>query len=80
MIREIQENLLCVGQKREMSTKKTVDSKCWCRKSGLALNAKHIVSCCKRVSAEISARHDSVVNILLNNIHKQRGLVAHEQL
>ena len=44
----------------------------------LALSAKHI-SCCKKVSGEISARHDTVVEILLNNILVQRGLIAHEQ-
>ena len=40
---------------------------------------KHIVSCCKQVRGEITACHDLVVNILLNNILMQRGLVAHEQ-
>ena len=62
-----------------MITKKKTDSKCWCSKVGLPLNARHIVSCCKRVSGEINARHDAVVNILLNNILKQRGLMTHEQ-
>ena len=62
-----------------MIKKKKADSKCWCSKSGLALNAKHIVSCCKKVSSEINARHDNVANILLNNILKQRGLVSNEQ-
>ena len=33
----------------------------------------------KRVSGEINTRHDIVVNILLNNILKQRGLVSNEQ-
>ena len=45
----------------------------------MPLNAKHIISCCKRVSAEISARNDNVVDIILNNILVQRGLVSHEQ-
>ena len=31
------------------------------------------------MSGEINSRHDIVVNILLNNILKQRGLIAHEQ-
>ena len=31
------------------------------------------------MSGEISARHDIVVNILLNNILKQRGLTTREQ-
>ena len=79
VIREIQENLLCVGKRKELITRKKVDSKCWCSKSGLALNSKHIVSCCKKVSCEINAGHDAVVNILLNNILKQRGLLSHEQ-
>ena len=50
-----------------------------CNKTGLTLNAKHIVSCCRKVSAYISALHDTVVKILLNNILVQRGLIAHEQ-
>ena len=45
----------------------------------MPLTAKHIVSCCRKVSAEINARHDIVVNILLNNILIQRGLVTNEQ-
>ena len=32
-----------------------------------------------KVSAEIDARHDSVVNIISNNIMFQRGLIAHEK-
>ena len=32
-----------------------------------------------KVSAEITARHDIVVNILLNNILVQRGLIDREQ-
>ena len=60
-------------------TKKTTDTKCWCSKSGLTLNAKHIVSNCRKVSGEINARHDTIVNILLNNILIQRGLITHEQ-
>ena len=79
VIREIQENLLCVGKRRELITKRKADSKCWCSKSGLALNAKHIVSCCRKVSGEINARHDIIVNILLNNILVQRGVISHEQ-
>ena len=62
-----------------MITKKNVNSKCWYSKSGLALNVKHIVSCCKQVRGEITACHDLDVNILLNNILDQRGLVSHEQ-
>ena len=79
MIRETHENLLCVGKRKELITKKKTESKCWCSKTGLPLNAKHTISCCKRVSAEINTRHDMVVNILLNNILAQRGLIAHEQ-
>ena len=45
----------------------------------MKLAAKHIVSCCGKVSAEINTRHDTVVNILLNNILMQRGLISHEQ-
>ena len=33
VIREIKENLLCVGKRREMITKKKTESKCWCSKS-----------------------------------------------
>ena len=79
IIRENQENLLCVGRRRELIIKQKTDSKCWCSKSGQALNAKHIVSCCKKDNCDINARHDIAVNILLNAILKQRGLVSHEQ-
>ena len=79
VIREIQENLLCVGRRKEMITKQRAQTKCWRSKTGTPLNAKHIISCCKRVSAEINARHDIVVNILLNNILVQRGIITHEQ-
>ena len=79
IIREIQDNLLCVGKRKELITKKRAEEKCWCSKSGLPLNAKHIVSCCRKVSGAINSRHDIVVNILLNNILIQRGLIAHEQ-
>ena len=78
VIREIQGNLLCVGKRRETVTKKKTETRCWCSKAGLPLNAKHIVSCCKKVSGEINTRHDIVVNFLLNNILVQRGLVSHE--
>ena len=44
-----------------------------------ARNAKHIVSWCRKVSVEINARYDIIVNNLLNNILKQRGLISHEQ-
>ena len=79
IIREIQENLLCIGKRKELITKQKAVTKCWCSKSGLILSARHIISCCKRVSGEINARHDIVVNILLNNILIQRGLTVHEQ-
>ena len=76
---EIQENLQCVGKRKELITKKPAQTTCWCSNAGLALNAKHIISNCKRVVGEICARHDIVVNIILNNILKQRGLTAYEQ-
>ena len=79
VIREVQENLLCIGKRKELITKKKAETICWCSKAGPALNAKHIISCCKRVSGEINARHDIVINILLNNILVQRGLISHEQ-
>ena len=47
IIREIQENLLCVGKRREMITKKKTETKCRCSTTGLQLNANHIISCCK---------------------------------
>ena len=47
VIREIQENLLCVGKRKELITKKKAETQCWCSKTGQALNAKHIISCCK---------------------------------
>ena len=79
VIREPQENLLCVGRRKELTTKKKSETKCWCSKAGQQLNAKHIISCCRKVAGEINTRHDIVVNILLNNILIQRGLAAHEQ-
>ena len=79
VIREIQENLLCIGRRKELITKKRAETTCWCSKSGAHLNARHIISCCKKVSGEINTRHDIVVNILLNNILVQRGLTANEQ-
>ena len=72
VIRELQENLLCVGKRRELIAKKRTETTCWYSKTGLPLNSKHIVSCCMKVSTEITARHDIVVNILLNNILVQR--------
>ena len=68
-----------MGKRKELITKMKAETKCWCSKLGLPLNAKHIVSCCGKVSAEINARHDTVLNILLNNILAQRGLISHEQ-
>ena len=79
VIREIQENLLCVGKRKEFITKKKAETTCWCSKSGAQLNAKHIISCCRKVSGDINNRHDMVVNILLNNILIQRGVISHEQ-
>ena len=79
IIREIQENLLCVGKRKELITKKRGETKCWCSKTGLPLNARHIIGSCRRVSTAINARHDSVVNIILNNILIQRGLISREQ-
>ena len=79
VIREIQENLLCVGKRKELVTKQRTESNCLCSKSRLPLNAKHIISCCRKVSGDINARHDIVVNILLNNILVQRKLATHEQ-
>ena len=78
IIREIQENLLCVGKRKEMITKKKVELKCFCSKTGAQLTAKHIISCCRKVSSEINSRHDMVVNILLNNIMIKRKMIAHE--
>ena len=79
IIRGIQENFLCVVKRKELITKKMVETKCWCSITGLALKAKHIVSCCRKVTREINIRHDIIVNILLDNILKQRGLISHEQ-
>ena len=79
VIREIQENLLCVGKRKELITKKRTETKCWCSRRGAQLNAKHIISCCRKVSGDINNRHDMVVNILLNNVLIQRGLITHEQ-
>ena len=59
--------------------KKKTETRCWCSQSGHVLNAKHIISCCTKVTGQINARHDTVVNILLNNILVQRKLITHEQ-
>ena len=67
------------GRRRELITKKKTESKCWCSKTGLPLNARHVITCCRKVSAEINTRHDIVVNILLNNSLRQRWLITHEQ-
>ena len=37
------------------------------------------MSCCKRVGSDINTRHAIVLNILLNNILVQRGLISHEK-
>ena len=67
-------------EKERNDPKEKAETICWCSKAGPALNSKHIMSCCKEVSSEINARHDIVVNILLNNILVQRGLIANEQM
>ena len=72
-------NLLCVGKRKELITKQRTEEKCWCSRAGLSLNAKHIISCCRKVSREINTRHDIVVTILLNNILIQRNLTTREQ-
>ena len=46
-IRDTQENLLCVGKRKEVVTKKKTDSKCWWDNTGLQLNAKRVIGCCK---------------------------------
>ena len=48
VIREIQENLLCVGKRKELITKKKEETKCWCSKTGMVLNTKHIIGCCRK--------------------------------
>ena len=34
VIREIQENLLCIGKRKELISKKRSETKCWCSKTG----------------------------------------------
>ena len=68
-----------MGKRREMITKQQTQTECFCSRTGLPLTANHIVRCCRKVSGEINNRHDIVVDIPLNNILKQRGLIAHEQ-
>ena len=79
VIREIQENLLCIGKRKELITKTKAETQCFCSETGMRLLAKHIISCCMKVAGEINARHDIVVNILLNNILVRRKLITHEQ-
>ena len=55
VIREIQENLLCVGKRREFVTKKKVETKCWCSRTGLRLSVKSIIVSCKKATAEIQS-------------------------
>ena len=43
------------------------------------MNAKHVISSFIKESVDINARHDIVVNILLNNILIQRCLIVNEQ-
>ena len=76
VIREIKRISSALG--KELITKNRTESKRLCSNTGLALNAKHIVSCRRNVSAEINASHDIVVNVLLNNMLVQRGLIFHE--
>ena len=47
-IQEIQENLLCVGKSKELITKKSVETTCWCSNDGLPLNSKNIINCCMK--------------------------------
>ena len=68
-----------LGRRKEMIMEKRTETTCFCSKTEMTLNAKHIITCCKKVSGEISARHDIVVNILLNNILIQREMITHEQ-
>ena len=64
---------------RELITKKKVETECGAAElCSSSLNTKHIVSCCRKVTAEINVRHDTVVNILLDNIIVWRGLISHE--
>ena len=79
VIREIQENLLCIGKRKELITKNPAQTTCFCSRTWVQLNAKRIISSCKNVASEINSRHDTVVNILPNIILKQRGLISHEQ-
>ena len=78
VIREIQENLLCVGRRKDLLTKKKgVDV--LAQQGGVAFEYKAQSAAAKKVSAEINTRNDLAVNILLNIIHTQRGLITHEQ-
>ena len=79
VIWELQENLLCIGERKELIKKEKAETICWCSNAGQALNAKHNIRFRKKVSGEINARHDNVINILLINILKQRGLISNEQ-
>ena len=71
---------MCGEKERNLSQRKRrAEPVCWRSKTGMTLNVKHTVSCFRRVRCEINARHDNVVNVLLNNILIQRGVIAHEQ-
>ena len=49
------------------------------RQTMARLDAMSIPSCCSDERAVMTARHDIIVNIILNNIRVQRGLVANKQ-
>ena len=66
-------------QEEGVDDREKAEIRCFCSKTEMPFNEKHIVSCCRKVAGEINARHDIVVNILLNNILIQRRLVTHEQ-
>ena len=55
VIGENQENILCVWKGKEMIIKKGAETRCWCSKTGMPLNAKHIASCYRNVIADIDA-------------------------
>ena len=49
VIREILEDILCVGKRKELITKQKSETRCWCSKSSLQLNSDDIIRCCKSV-------------------------------
>ena len=75
---ETKEKRLCVERMAELIMKKAETTRSRSR-TRLPLNSKHIVSCYKKESGDVNVRHDMVVNIPMNNIIIERGMISNDQ-